>query len=322
MIKKTLFSFAAVCLSITFALGMAEGIVRLKNASMDNYDIEMWKYSLKLKIPSDNPNIGHEHKPSQTAKLQSVTIRTNEYGLRGAPVLSSTPPRRILFLGSSVTLGWGVAEEQTVTQLLQHKLQNAGENVEVLNAGIGNINAPRYVERFITKLTPLKPTDIVVQYVMRDAEVLEAGRKSAILRHSQLATTMWIVSSRYFNKFKEPTLEEHYKKVYEPSNSGFIEMQNALAKLAIYCKENNIRLYLAMTPDLHNLTQYPYNDIHEKVKNISTSLGYTYIDLLPSLKGLLPEQVWAMRTDPHPNALGHERMAEAIFPNLLLNQST
>jgi hypothetical protein len=32
--------------------------------------------------------------------------------------------------------------------------------------------------------------------------------------------------------------------------------------------------------------------------------------------GQPPEQLWAMPGDPHPNAFGHELMANAIFPVL------
>lgn len=312
---KKIVSVLVVILTVGFGLLGAEGILRLKNASMTNYDIEMWKYALKLKTPSKNPLVGHEHLPNRNATLQSVQIRTNEYGLRGAPIGSENPPsRRILFLGSSVTLGWGVPEEQTITARLQAALNQQGHNVQVLNAGIGNYNTQRYVELFFTKLESLKPTDIVVHYVLRDAEVLEPSKKNILLRHSQLATTVWIVLSRYFSKFNEPSLEQHYKKVYEPNAVGFIEMQKYLKQLSDYCKANNINLYFAMTPDIHDLVNYQYTDIHQTMKSLSTELGFTFIDFLPAMQGLKPEEIWAMPGDPHPNALGHEKMANALLP--------
>ena len=43
-------------------------------------------------------------------------IRTNAWGLRGPEVPPPVPgQRRILFLGSSVTLGWGVAPYALIT---------------------------------------------------------------------------------------------------------------------------------------------------------------------------------------------------------------
>lgn len=316
-IRKQLFSVTIVFIAIVFALVVAEGVVRLKNASMKNYDIEMWKYALKLKTISDNPILGHEHIPSRSAVLQSVSIRTNELGLRGGSISPPTAgERRILFLGSSVTLGWGVPEDQTVTERLKQKFAEDGQQVVVLNAGIGNYNAERYVERFITRLQTLAPTDIVVHYVLRDAETLEPARKNFLLRHSQLATTLWIVTSRHLSKFREPSLEEHYRKVYDPAEKGFKEMQVALERLANYCYLHHIRLYFAMIPDIHDLADYKFTFIHKKMSEIVSPLGYAYVDLLPGFTGLRPEEVWAMPGDPHPNALGHQRMAEILFPIL------
>ena len=75
----------------------AEGIVRLKNASMKDYNTEMWRYARELKFPSPDPRLGHEHVANAHALLQSVDIRTNAWGLRGGPVTDAPAPgtRRI-----------------------------------------------------------------------------------------------------------------------------------------------------------------------------------------------------------------------------------
>jgi lysophospholipase L1-like esterase len=319
--KNLIFSAVLLVVSTLAALAIGEVVLRIKNASMQNYDIEMWRYAKELKRRSDNPLLGHEHEPSRTALLQSVEIRTNELGLRRGPLASANPgKRRILFLGSSVTLGWGVPEPETVTARLEKMFASDGQEVEVLNAGIGNYNAPRYVERFLTRLTSVKPTDIVVHYFLRDAEVLEAGGGNALLRNSELAVTAWVAISRYFGKAGEKSLEEHYRHVYRTSAEGYQEMRAALKKLADYAKANNIRVYLAMTPDVHDMVDYRFAFIHEQLHKVADELGFVFIDLLPSMRNLTPKELWSMPGDPHPNGLGHRRMAEAIYPKLKLPQ--
>jgi lysophospholipase L1-like esterase len=284
---------------------------------MKNYDIEMWRYALELKKRSDIPELGHEHIPSKTALLQSVEIRINERGLRGGPI----PPapngkRRILFLGSSVTLGWGVSENETVTELIRTKFQADGNDVDVLNAGIGNYNAVRYVERFKRRLVDLDPTDIVVHYFVRDAVQLDAGGGNALLRNSQLAVTAWVAATRYLGKGSETSLEEYYRGVYSPKAEGYVAMRKALHELATYARQRNIRIYLAMTPDVHDLVDYKFHFIHEQIKQLAKEENYVFIDLLPAMESLTPKELWSMPGDPHPNGLGHRRMAETIYPVL------
>ena len=69
-----------------------------------------------------------------------------------------------------------------------------------------------------------------------------------------------------------------------------------------------------MTPDVHNLVDYKLGYIHDIMRKIAQSDGYTYIDLLPAMRGRPPKDLFAMPGDPHPNALGHKLMADAIFP--------
>src|SRR5436309_15877514 len=137
-----------VSLGLSFAAG--EAVLRLKNSSMKTYDIEMWRYAKDLKYKSDDPELDFDHVKSKSAVLQNVTIRLNEWGLRGGPV-EPLPAggRRILFLGGSIALGWGVPEEQTVEARLQMMLGRSGKPVQVLNGGVGNYNAERYVSRFL-----------------------------------------------------------------------------------------------------------------------------------------------------------------------------
>jgi lysophospholipase L1-like esterase len=315
--QGTVFKVVLSLFMLVVTLPLMEGVLRLKNSSMQNYDIEMWRYAKELKFLSGNPVLGHEHRRSESALLQSIEIRTNELGMRGGPIEALKPGgRRVLVLGASITLGWGVKEEETMTARLEQMFEAAGQDVQVLNAGIGNYNTERYVELFFQHLKVLKPTDIVVHYFLRDAEVLTAGGGNVLLRNSQLAVTLWTAKNRLFRPAGEQTLIDHYKAVYEPSAPGYRAMIASLDKLVAYCREHGIQLYLAMVPDVHNLTDYPFGFIHERMKGLASEREVTFVDLLPAFEGLSPEKIWAMPGDPHPNALGHKLMADALFPVL------
>jgi lysophospholipase L1-like esterase len=315
--------FRAVLFSVSLGvcLGGAELLLRVKNSSMKNYDIEMWRYARTLKQRSSNPNLGHEHVRSAVSVLQLVEIRTNEMGMRGGPVPPPSGERRILFLGSSVTLGWGVAEDETTTGQLQKMFTANGDTALVFNAGIGNYNATRYVELFLTQLAETKPTDIVVHAFVRDAEILEAGGGNWLLQNSQLAVVVSAAIQRHRAGAASGTLADHYRKFYEPNSPGFLAAKDALRRLSDYAKQHNIRLYMAMTPDIHNLQNYPLGFVHDAMHGLATEFGYRYIDLLPAFADIKAEDLWAMPGDPHPNSLGHRKMAEMIYPFLVLEKN-
>jgi len=317
--RHALFSVVILLVSSALALVGAEVVLRVKNSSMTNYDIEMWRYARELKFQSPEPALDFDHVTSKSAVLQKVTIRLNEMGLRGGPV-EPVPPggRRILLLGGSITLGWGVAEEQTTAARLQDGLRARGDAVQVLNGGVGNYNTERYVSRYFKELAGLNPTDIVVQYFLRDAEDLPAGGGNIALRHSQLAVTLWIAYHRLFDRSGEQSLVDHYRDAYRPDAPGFLRMQQKLKELSAYAAANRVRLYLAMTPDVHNLVDYKLGFVHDTMRQVADITGYVYVDLLPALRGRSPEELFAMPGDPHPNALGHELMAGAILPVVAL----
>jgi lysophospholipase L1-like esterase len=313
--RATLYSSLLLLASLLLALLAAEGFVRLKNSSMRNYDIEMWRYAKELKAASPDPALDFDHVPSRSAVLQGVEVRLNDWGLRGGPVSPLRAGERcILFLGGSITLGWGVPEEETVEVQLENRLRASGTNAQVLNGGVGNYNAERYVSRFLKELADLQPTDIVVHYFLRDAEALPPGGGNWFLRNSELAVTLWIAYHRIVDRQGEQALVDHYREAYRSDSPGFLTMEQRLTDLSDYARAHGITLYLAMVPDVHNLLDYKLGFVHDIMKQFSMTHGYTFVDLLPALQGQPPEKLWAMPGDPHPNALGHRLMAEAIVP--------
>jgi lysophospholipase L1-like esterase len=315
--KRLFFSIAIPLLALLLCAAAGEGVLRLKNASMSNYDIEIWRYSKLFSVDSAEPSIGQEQRPMTQAILQNVEVRTNEWGGRGAPGLApSRAERRILFLGGSITFGWGVAENETLTGRLQGGFDAAGRKTAVLNGGVVNYNAERYVGLFFERLKDLEPTDIVVHYFMRDIEPLPPPSRNRLLRESQLAFTAWLAATKLQARFAAGDRLQHYQRLYGADSPELLKTQQQFARLADYARQKNVRLYLAMMPDVHDLENYRFGFIHEKMQSIAQQLGFTYIDLLPSLRGMNPRELWSLPGDPHPNSVGHRRMADVVFPAL------
>ena len=90
-----------------------------------------------MKKKDKSPILDFDHKTNKSMILQNVEIRLNNRGLRGQDIPKKIAHRRILFLGSSITLGWGVEEEQTTTSIVQKMFKDNGKTVEVINGGCG-----------------------------------------------------------------------------------------------------------------------------------------------------------------------------------------
>jgi hypothetical protein len=142
--REAVFSIFILSAALVLCLLLAEAFLRIKNSAMTNYDIEMWRYANELKQKSDDPQIDFDHPRSRNALLRSTEIRLNSRGLRGPEIVPlQNDQRRILFLGGSITLGWGVAEKDTVEARLERMLNDSGDAAQVLNGSVGNYNAER-----------------------------------------------------------------------------------------------------------------------------------------------------------------------------------
>ena len=164
--------------STVLALCLAEALVRIKNSSMSNYDIEMWRYARELKVPSTNPVLGHEHKKGSSAVLQSVKIRINDLGLRGDEISQKQQgKRRILFLGSSVTLGWGVNEEETMTENEKWLTKQLTKTIELLDKLATEVS---YIQKRLKKIENPDVEDLFSTIDFRPNTSLDRGIRKFI----------------------------------------------------------------------------------------------------------------------------------------------
>lgn len=294
-----------------FSVFLIEIILRVNNSDMNNYDIEMWRYANELKI--QDSILGHKHLKNKSSILQGVEIKLNSWGMRSDEL--DYNDKKILFLGSSISLGWGVKQNDTYPGIIQEKLSSDSINYKVLNGSIGNYNTFRYVNNFLSNQTSIEPKVIVINYFINDAETLPINKSNWLIKNSQLFAILTITYKKLFSK-SGFDLKQYYNDLYKNDNKSFIEMKESLSKLSEYSKQRNIPVLLTVIPDIHFLEDYPFESIHKKMKIISEELGFEYHDLLPSLKGISFKELQIIQGDSHPNEIGHKKIAESLFPKI------
>lgn len=296
---------------VVFAL-LGELTLRIYLARNIFYDVEMSRYALTLKQDSPNPLIGHHHKPSSEAFLMGVTVRTNADGFRDDEYpVEKGPRRRIMFLGDSLTLGWGVEKEQTFEHHLERKL-DAIEPTEVINLGIGNYNTTQEVNLFLEKGLKYRPDQIVLFYFINDAEPMPQKSRFPGLGHSRLVTFYWsrIKAAKARISPDVADFQEYYSALYRDHAEGWERSQRAFLQLRDACESEGIDLKVVLLPELHQLDPYAFEREYEQVLDFLQKNGIAALDLAPAFKDEPnPQELWVSMDDAHPNARAHALIA-------------
>jgi lysophospholipase L1-like esterase len=316
MKKKSFQNLLVSSISIIILGIFIEGGVRLFIDNGMQYDLEMWKYATKLKRSSLNPEQGHEHIPNRFAHLMGVDVKINSHGHRDRETSfeKSINYTRILMLGDSLTFGWGVPYEETVSKYLEKLLNKSNDNkkYELINMGIGNTNTDMQVSYYQSTGQNFSPDLVILNYFINDAEPTPR-RESNFLSERFYSyiffSGRWDMLKRKF--MGSPPWDLYYKDLYN-DKMGWIRAKAAIRRLVKLCKSRGISLVLVNYPEMHNLKTYPFKTVNKKIKSLALEFNVHYLDLLPAVEGINESELWVSLTDQHPNGKANILYAKAI----------
>ena len=305
----------AALLSVLITLVALEVSLRFAYQRSMDFDMEMWKYAVRLKRPVPETNIRFVQIPNTAAFLMGVDVRLNSHGLRGPDFSLTKAPGtyRILMLGDSTTFGWGVREEDTIAQRLQSMLNNQAKGVsyEVINAGIGNYNTVQEVAYFNRFGRALDPDLVILTFFVNDPEPLPNTHTSILSRNSYLDA---FLSSRIDRLLRVgrmlPDWKDYYTSLYTESNPGLHPCVEALKSFGGARDRTN--LLVALLPELRHLNagQLPFRRDYEKIEAVLNENAIAFTDLTATLADKGPESnLWVSAYDDHPNAVANRLIA-------------
>lgn len=309
-IKKLL----AVLMALGLFLVLGEALIRVYLGFNIAYDIEMTRYALHLKQDSPNPRIGHVHRPNSAMRLMGVPVQINSDGLRDKeyPVPRGEADR-IIFLGDSLTFGWGVKQEETFQYLLEERL---GETrpVEIINFGTGNYNTEQEVELFLEKGLKYRPDKVVLFYFINDAEVTPVKSKLWFLGYSELISFYWSrIHSMMNNYFPSQSFRDYYAALYQEGAPGWAGSKAALSRLKATCLEQGIELQVVLLPELHDTKNEIFDGVYGEIAAFLEQNGIDHLDLSALFRDQPnPIDLWVSLDDAHPNAIAHREIANSI----------
>ncbi len=285
------------------------------------YELEMWKYARAVKVRDLQPDLGHRHHPNREASLMGTTVRTNAMGFRGPELAgkASEGVARIAFVGDSITLGWGVAEQETFAHKVVADLIKSGRKVDGFNLGVGNFNTTQELALFRKVGASMRPDVIVLSYFINDAEPMPSYPGASWLT---LNSAAWVVLSYRIDSLLRqlggrPDWKAYYRDLYAPDAPGWKKSEQAIAGFAEVARELGAELIVFHVPELRELRPYPFADVTAKVRAAVEGQKLRFVDLLPAVEALDPSTLWVTVPDPHPNGRANDAFARQMTNDIL-----
>lgn len=147
-------------------------IVRAETPDPRKKNPDGWHYTPATVIDvSPYPDIPYVLKPNLRGFFTGQPLRTNSFGMRGDEVSVKKPANtlRILGLGDSVLLGWGLKYEDSIMPILARMIHDRlGVNVETLNTSAPSYNTYVEVEVYRNLGRKFKPDMVLLLLVGND----------------------------------------------------------------------------------------------------------------------------------------------------------
>jgi lysophospholipase L1-like esterase len=258
-----------------------------------------------------------------------VPVSINSEGLRDREFSLEKPPGvyRVMMLGDSTTLGWGVRQEDTAAKLLERKLNEAlppGFNhVEVMNTGVGNYDTVQEVTYYETIGWKYHPDLVVLVFFINDPEPVPVEKKGFLIDRSYLIA---FATNRIDGVMRHagvrPDWKTYYASLYDDNRPGFQACKKALVSLANSTRSHHAKLLVAILPELHQINgdSYPFRAAHQKIKDVMAAENVSVLELIDGLKDHGPEEtLWVTALDDHPNAKANNLISDQLEQWILEN---
>lgn len=328
-------------------IGLLEGIAYVWERKQAN-SLYAWELVASRRmewVQYHEPGAGYTlMKPGSHYEWQSIPVDINSHGLRGPETTYEKPAStfRILNLGDSIVMGWGVRLEDTYGQRLETLLNEQGSedrHFEVINAGVPGWNmenASAYLQAEGLKYQP----DLIVLGITIPNDI---KGDSALLADNQPALIKWLRSNTYFWPFltvqlrwmqarsagrdridviDPPTEPDKYFPT-DPESAQWDAFWSQVTEIRRLAAEKKIPIVLVLFPLEFQVLDESYPTLPQDIFLArATEMGMPVIDPLPAFRQACQEKpggpcqledhylfadVWM-----HPSALGHGLIADEL----------
>lgn len=280
--------------------------------------------------------------PNRDYNWEGIPVHINSRGLRTTEVEIPKPAgtTRILNLGDSIAFGWEVREEMTYGRVLEGLLADAGQPVEVVNAGVPTWNLESERNFLLQEGLDYDPDLIVLDLTLvndifgggPETTQQQSGLLPWLRDHTHgwpfLTTQMRFLLARQVGPEAIPVLNPPTEaRAYYPldeEHAKWDEIWGYIEEMAAAAAQRDIPMILIAFPTAFQLNSSAHPPVPQEVLSArAEAAGIPFIDLLPiyaaecaaapagaceGYENHLFADVWM-----HPNDLGHALAAEALL---------
>lgn len=328
--KKIVFPVISIAVSIFFCLFVIEMYLHITGL-----------FPTQGYRKSDIPGLGFEIIPSRHLKQYGHDIAINKQGYRDTNFLITKSPdsKRIVCLGDSMTMGYGIEKSSIYVDVLERSFRSSGKNYEFMNFSIGGYNTAQEWLVYKHRAADYKPDLVLVQFLLNDltytypvnmSDGATANIKAFLAQRFHL---YMLVSYAYHNlrennnsnhvdlenmdSLNAPVGPEFMKDVYDINSKPFKEWKSIVAEFGKLRRSGVPVLFVIFPWDIYKGMDagkpYPYYIYHDRIKAILNEEGIPYVDVTPMLTsyGNL-KQFWVSEHDFHLNVKAHQLIADYL----------
>lgn len=302
------------------AIAVSLLVVELAIRAIDPLGISFYQHTLRYhldKVADDDLYFRHPYNSTQV--YGDVEIRTNSIGMRDRPLPDpSDGSQRILFLGDSVTFGVGVGEDQVFARRVEDQLNSRGNGTfRTFNSGVGGYNTDMEAAFLMRHGDLIDPDVVVLMWVGNDTEVTPdapfdpwtevalAGKSppQVIRRVTWRSWTVRLV--RHIVDYGAATGPARL----DTRHPGWQATVASVLQVNEWCEQRGVPFVLVV------LRYSPGGMLEDVVTNFSSlaeEKGIHFADSLPWWDGHEIRDFTNSIADSHPNAIGHDILADGL----------
>jgi lysophospholipase L1-like esterase len=257
-------------------------------------------------------------RPNALGLYKGQVHRTNAYGFRGPEPALTKPPGvfRIVVIGDSMTMGEGVAEDETYATGLERSLRRAGgDRFEVLNLGLSGINLRDSLDSRLPTGLKLEPDLLVYGFTVNDLEGLPSYRRSYVPPTQTSWRVLWLTRAARLALRERFALDGSYRAELEENYFRnppvWHEFDSDLRRLALHAKHREICAEVFLHAQLFDHRDW-LEPIFAQVERAAREVGLHVTSSVPDFEDVDVEKLWIARGDAHPDAEGHRILARAL----------